>query len=141
MKALIVDSSKTYRALLKEFLLGYSIVPEEVTSGEEAIQAFASESFGLVCISMQLSDMLGVELARHLKALQSNAFIIILSSETEQGKLDQMHTQDINAVCQKMNIKELKNTLAHISQGELVVCEGSGHILYVEENNKKGSKT
>ncbi|MBU2894650.1 diguanylate cyclase [Colwellia sp. D2M02] len=134
MKALIVDSSKTYRALLKEFLYGYSIIPEEVTSGAEALKACESNDFGLVCVSMQLSDMLGVELAHQLKSRQSNAFIIILSSETEQGKLDKMHTADINAVCQKMDITELKKTLAHISEGELVVCESSGHVLYVEDH-------
>jgi two-component system cell cycle response regulator len=141
MKALIVDSSKTYRSLLREFLYGYSIVPEEVISGEEAIKAFGDGDFGVVCISMHLSDMLGIELAHKLKEQNSNAFIILLSSETEQVKLAKMHTEDINAVCQKMDLTELKKTLAQVSEDDIVVCESTGHILYIEDHQTLANMT
>jgi len=136
MKALIVDPSKMYRSLLKEFLFGYSIVPEEANTGEQALIRLNEGGIELVCISMHLSDMTGIELAKQIKALSKckNIFIILLSSDKDPEKLEQMKTADINAVCQKMAIDTLKTLLNKVSKNQIILCHCSGHILYIEDH-------
>jgi two-component system cell cycle response regulator len=136
MKALIIDPSKTYRLLLKEFLYGHSIVPEEVNTGEEALARLSEGGIELVCITMHLPDMTGTELARSIKALSkgANVFIILLSSDNNPEKLAQLKTPDINAVCQKMAVDELKDLLKSVSKNEIILCQCVGRVLYIEDH-------
>jgi len=136
MKALIVDPSKTYRLLLKEFLYGHSIVPEEVSTGEEAISQLNEGGFELVCIAMHLPDMTGTELAKKIKALSkcTNIFIILFSSDNNSEKLAQMKIAEINAVCQKMAIDEIKSLLSKVNKNEIILCHCTGHVLYMEDH-------
>ena len=136
MKALIVDPSKTYRLLLKEFLYGHSIVPEEVSSGEQALIRLNDGGFELICIAMQLPDTTGTELAKQIKILSkcANIFIILLSSDEDVEKIAQMKIAEVNAVCQKMAIDELKMLLSKVSTNQMVLCHCTGHILYVEDH-------
>ena len=136
MKALIVDPSKTYRLLLKEFLYGHSIVPEEVSTGDQALIRLNDGGFELVCIAMYLPDITGTELAKKIKALSkcNNIFIILLSSENDLEKLAQMKTAEINAVCQKMAIDEIKALLSKVNKNQIILCHCSGHVLYIEDH-------
>ena len=136
MKALIVDSSRMYRSLLKEFLYGFSIVPEEAETGEEALVRLNEGGFELVCITMHLADMLGTELAKKIKELPkcNNIFILLLSSDREPNKIAKMQTADVNAVCQKMALDELKSLLSKVSKNQIILCKCSGHLLYVEDH-------
>jgi len=136
MKALIVDPSKTYRSLLKEFLYGYSIVPEEANTGEQALACLNNGGFELVCITMHLPDMTGIELAKQIKALSKcgNIFVILLSSEKDPKKLAEMKTTEINAVCQKMALEQLRVLLNNVSENQIVLCHCSGHVLYIEDH-------
>ena len=135
MKALIVDPSKTYRLLLKECLFGYSIVPEEVNTGEEALSRLNEGGIELVCITMHLSDMTGIELASKIKNLSkcANTYILLLSSDSAPEKLAQMKTPDINAVCQKMAVDKLKELLKNVSKHQVILSKCSGNLLYVED--------
>lgn len=136
MKALIVDPSKTYRLLLKEFLYGYSIVPEEANTGEQALACLNNGGFELVCITMHLPDMTGIELAKQIKALSkcANIYIILLSSETAPEKLAKMQIAEINAVCQKMALEQLRVLLNNVSKNQIILCYCSGHVLYIEDH-------
>jgi two-component system cell cycle response regulator len=136
MKALIVDPSKTYRLLLKEFLYGHSIVPEEVSTGEEALTQLNEGGFELVCIAMHLSDMTGTELAKKIKALSkcTNVFIILLSSDSDLEKIAQMKTADVNAVCQKMATEEIKSLLSKVNKNEIILSYCTGNVLYMEDH-------
>lgn len=136
MKALIIDPSKTYRLLLKEFLYGHSILPEEVNTGEEALARISEGGIELICFTMHLPDMTGLELATKIKSLSkgANVFIILLSSENNPEKLVQMKTPDINAVCQKMAVDELKSLLKDVSKNEIILSKCNGNVLYIEDH-------
>jgi len=45
-----------------------------------------------------------------------------------------MKIAQINYICQKMAIKELKQILKQLSQDEIVVCNSSGQVLYIEDH-------
>ncbi len=135
MKALIVDPSKTYRLLLKEFLYGHSIVPEEVSTAAQALARLNDGGFELVCIAMHLPDMTGTELAKKIKELSKciNIFIILLSSDNDPEKLTQMRIAEVNAVCQKTAIDEIKSLLNKVNKNQIILCHCTGHVLYLED--------
>ncbi len=45
-----------------------------------------------------------------------------------------MKTAQVNYICQKMALDELKTLFAHLTQDELVSYDGTGHILYIEDH-------
>ncbi len=136
MKTLVVEPSKTYRLLLNEFLQAFAIKSHEVTDGVSAVADIGENQYELICIAMQLPDMLGVELAKQIKSVKSfeHCIIIIFSSEQNPEKLAEVKTEQVDFVCQRMDLDELKTLFAYITQDELVSYDGSGHILYVEDH-------
>ncbi len=136
MKTLVVEPSKTYRLLLNEFLHGFAINPQEVIDGTTAIASINENHYDLICIAMYLPDMQGVDLAKKIKKIRGfeNSIIIIFSSEQCQEKLAKMKTAQVNYICQKMALDELKTLFAHLTQDELVSYDGTGHILFIEDH-------
>ena len=136
MKTLVVEPSKTYRLLLNEFLNGFSINPQEVLDGTEAMLEIENHQFDLICIAMNLPDMTGVELAKKIKETvgYENCTVIIFSSELNQEKLTQAKTAQVNYICQRMALDKLRTLFAKLTQDELISYEGKGHILYIEDH-------
>jgi len=143
MKTLVVEPSKTYRLLLNDFLNGFAISPNEVTDGASAIENIAEHQYDLICIAMQLPDMLGVDLAEKIKEVKGfeQSIVIIFSSEQSQEKLAKVKTDKVNHVCQKMALDELKTLFAQITQNELVSFDGTGHILFIEDHMTQAKVT
>ena len=56
MKALVVEPSNMYQSLIKEFLNGFSIRHEMVTTGKSALTQLAKDPVDLIIIAMNLSD-------------------------------------------------------------------------------------
>jgi len=80
--------------------------------------------------------MTGMELAKQIKKLSKcgNIFIILLSSSNDSEKIAQLKTTEINAVCQKMAIDEIKILLSQVSKNQVILCHCTGHILYIEDH-------
>jgi len=136
MRALLVEPSKTYQLMLNELLRGYSIVHEKVITGESALSIIDGHCFDLICVSMQLPDMTGVELVKVLKTNPhlKNTTFLLLTSECEEAKLKNMKTSEVNYVIQKKNIAEIKKLFAKLTQDELITCNITGRILYIEDH-------
>ncbi len=143
MNTLVVEPSKTYRLLLNELLHGFAINPQEVIDGTSALENVGKHQYDLICIAMQLPDMLGVDLAKKIKQINGfeHCIIIIFSSEQSQEKLAKAKTEQVNYICQKMALDKLKTLFAHITQDELISYEGSGHILYIEDHMTQANVT
>jgi len=143
MDTLVVEPSKTYRLLLNEFLHGFAINPKEVPDGASAIADVGEHQYDLICIAMQLPDMLGVDLARKIKETKGfeRSIIIIFSSEQNQEKLAKANTVHVNYVCQKMALDKLKILFAQLTQDVLVSYDGIGHVLFVEDHMTQAKVT
>ena len=80
--------------------------------------------------------MNAIELAKRIKSqtLLQNCIVIILSGEKNSAKLDEIKVAEVNYVCQKQSFETLKVLLAKLTQDELVICNTSGHVLYIEDH-------
>ena len=136
MKALVIEPSNMYQLLLKEFLHGFSISHDVVTTGEAALAYVATEQVDLCIIAMNLPDTLATTLARQIKLQEkySSTVIIILTGEEEPAKLEHMKIAEVCYVCQRQKISQLKEILTRLTQDDLTLSRVSGHVLYIEEH-------
>lgn len=136
MNTLVVEPSITYRLIFNEFLYGFSISPEDVITGAEALVSVQNQHYDLICITMHLPDMSGVELAKKIREIKGseNTVIVLLSSEQNEVVRTKLQTKAVNYVCHKMALDDLKNLFVKITQDELVTCQCEGNILYIEDH-------
>ena len=99
-KVLLVDDNSTNRSILKKQLEQWKLIPTVATSGEEALTILAQNAdFDLVLTDMQMPEMDGMQLARHIKGQYSDLRIILLSSVgDEQSKV---HSELFSSVLTK----------------------------------------
>ncbi len=90
MKILLVENSRTARAVLTRSLEGQGFQVESVASGTEAISAIMQDDFQLVIMDVFLPQMNGYEAAQHIRTLESNKsnipLIAFTSSTNERDK-------------------------------------------------------
>jgi excisionase family DNA binding protein len=80
---LIVDDDVSVCDMLQDVVKskGYSVVV--VNSGEKAIEVLDRQKFSLIFLDLVLPRLSGVEVLRHLKAIKSDAVVIIVSGYGE----------------------------------------------------------
>ncbi len=79
-RILIVDDETTITWLLKEGLAEMADEVASATNGQEALQLFTATSFDVLITDYKMSDMDGLILAGHVKRLQPQARIVMLTA-------------------------------------------------------------
>lgn len=136
MKALVVEPSKMYQSLFNEFLNGFSISHGVVTTAKEALVELENEQVDVVIIAMNLADSIATDLANQIKSQSQHAdtVIIVMTGEQQTEKLQQMKTAEVNHVCQRQELDQLKKILIQLTRNDLSISQVSGHILYIEDH-------
>lgn len=90
LKILLVENSRTARAVLMRMLESHGYQVDAVASGTEAISAILESNYGLVIMDVFLPQMNGYEAAQNIRALKSNKsnipLIAFTSSTSERDK-------------------------------------------------------
>lgn len=87
LKILLVENSKTARAILSRQLQNHSYLVDAVGSGLEAIEAILHSDYHLVIMDVFLPQMNGYEAAQHIRAIEgekSNIPLIGFTSSTNE---------------------------------------------------------
>jgi len=136
MKALVVEPSKMYQSLFNEFLNGFSISHVMVTTEKEALTELTKEPVDVVVIAMNLADGLATDLANKIKVQPQHAgtVVIVMTGEQQAEKLQQMKTAQVNHICQRQELNQLKKILTQLTRNDLSISQVSGHILYIEDH-------
>jgi len=91
-KVLVVDDNYTNRAILKNQLEQWKLVPVLAASGKEAIDILKKDSsFHLVLTDMQMPQMDGVQLAQSIKEKWPAVQVILLSSMCDEHNKGLQH--------------------------------------------------
>lgn len=90
LKILIVDSSRFFRTIEKQFLNKTPAIVVEASSGEEGLRVSRQEKPDLIYLSYELSDMEGPEFCRKLKAEATlrKTPVVMVCDENQQDHLD-----------------------------------------------------
>jgi DNA-binding NarL/FixJ family response regulator len=114
MKILLVDDEKLMRVGLKSLIEDITV---EAQTGKEAVEMFRKNRPDVVLMDIGLPDISGIEAAKRILKLDTNAKIIMLTAYiSEQEVLDSLQAgamayvmKDINTEILKMVVKTVKD--------------------------------
>ena len=91
-RILVIDDNDTNRRILKAQLEHWQMHVILASSGSEALSHLKEDSsFCMVITDMQMPEMDGVEVAKHVKQINSNLPVILLSSIGDESKKNHSH--------------------------------------------------
>lgn len=103
LKILLVDSSRFFRTIEKQFLSKTPATVLEAETGEAGLKACCEEKPDLIYLSFELNDMSGPEFCRKLKAdfgVRSIP-IVMICDENSPGQLDESRMAGADGVLTK----------------------------------------
>jgi DNA-binding response OmpR family regulator len=78
-KVLVVDDEAPVRELFTDLLKKEKCQVTQLSSGEEAIELVAKESFEVVLLDIKLGGMSGLEVLKKIKEIQPQACVIMIT--------------------------------------------------------------
>ncbi len=87
-KVLLVDDSGVMRKIILRALYAVSVTDVvEASDGVQALDLFNSDSFDLVLSDWNMPNMSGLELLKEIRATGSTVPVIMITTESEQGRV------------------------------------------------------
>ncbi|MFA0812507.1 SpoIIE family protein phosphatase [Microbulbifer epialgicus] len=85
--SLLLTDDERSRKFLRGALSCQGFSVAEASSGDEGIQQFSPELFQLVVVDLQLPDMKGLEVLRHIKRLSPGTAVVMISDSGEAATI------------------------------------------------------
>lgn len=137
MKLLVVDHSKLFRAIWQRLMKRDGHEPLISDDGESGLALVARERVDMICVSLSLIDMDGIEFTRRCRKLSQgrNIPIILLTSVSDKELHRRAFEAGVTDIHAKTDIQQLFNRARRfISDGESTGDPPSGRVLYVEDS-------
>ncbi|WP_019558558.1 diguanylate cyclase [Thioalkalivibrio sp. ALE12] len=134
MKILVVDRSRVFRALWSRMVLAAGHKPIMASSGAEGLARIEENDLELVCASITLPDMSGVEFCRRARARAAghDLPLILLTTQHDHDIRRQAFEAGATDLHDKTNIRDLFHQAARY--GRPVEHAHEGNVLYVEDS-------
>ena len=109
---LIVDDSTITRMVLKKTIAMAGIPTEsilEANNGHEGLKLLKEHPVDLILADLNMPEMNGLEMTRHILADESVSSIpvVVISTEASKTRIDQLHSQGIQKFIHKPFTPEL----------------------------------
>jgi diguanylate cyclase (GGDEF)-like protein len=104
-RILVVDDEATIRLVIKKVLQKDGHEVTEVTSGEEALEAYRREPFPLIITDVLMDKMSGLDLLNEVRILDQDSLVVIMTS---QASLE-MATSALRAGAYDFLVKPFEN--------------------------------
>lgn len=151
MKIAICDDERRFLLQLKDYIEKYcrslDMVLSEFSNGQELLNATRKTTFDVYFLDIEMPGIDGLSLAKKLREMDHDAYIIFLTSHTEFA----MEGYEVNALRflpKPVNEQKLKEVLSYITDKNregrklTVKCDGDdvniglNDILYIEAQDK-----
>lgn len=134
MDILVVDHSRVFRALWEKRARLAGLVPLVVADGHEGLEVLRQRPMSLVCVSLTLSDMDGIDFCRHARAIPNarDLPIILLTSTDDKALRRRAFEAGVTDVRSKNDVDSLFKEAARIAAEHKTVA--AGRVLYVEDS-------
>jgi len=133
MKILLVDDGNLYPAIFESSLAEIGAALRIASTGREALEASAADSFDMVAVSMQLADTDGIALTQALRRQPAFQYtpILILTGSVSQELARQATLAGVTEIFRKQDIGELVHFMRRFLDRHQPL---QGRVLYVEDN-------
>lgn len=146
MKILLVDDEALARARMRQLLegLGDCAVCAEAASGEAALQAVNRQQPDVLLLDIRMPGMDGLEVARHLQALDEPPAIIFTTAYNDYA-LQAFETHAVDYLLKPVRSERLAEALAHarrLTRAQAVALQDADQLAAVRERicaNVRGS--
>ena len=143
MKCLIIDSSKSFRALLGQVLKESGFDYIEADCGSDGIDRLNEAQFDLIFVSMFLKDMDGLDFTSTLRANPKTNRIplVMITTEEDKDALDRAVSLGVTEIIPKQSLNKVKEFVEQFVVQRGVTDQLTGNILYVEDSRAIAAKT
>ncbi len=135
MSALIVEPSGFYAAHMEQILVANHCQCDKVKTTAEAKAALRRTDYGLVCISRQLGDGNGPELAKFIRDEPGMARVplVMVTAEQDQQAFEEAYAAGFTEVFFRGELQRLSDYLAFIATTRKEDRRLVGRVLYLED--------
>ncbi|OZG75280.1 diguanylate cyclase response regulator [Hahella sp. CCB-MM4] len=136
MHALVVESSRLYHKVLSNMLVAYDFEVYIHESGKSAIDNVEKQSYDVICVSMHLPDMTGIDFTETVRGGQRNADtpILIVTSESNSDMLSRALSAGATDIIPKDALTRLEERLHSLIPLGPFRYNVSGRALYLEDS-------
>lgn len=135
MNVLVIDPSKVFRTVWDRMVLRIGHEPISVASGAAGLEALRSRHIDLVCVSLSLPDMDGIDFCRELRKLPqlSTMPVILLTSTEDKGARQSAFEAGVTEIHNKTDVEGL---LTRVQKFVSELSRNiSGRVLYIEDSS------
>ena len=87
MRVLLVEDDPIIQQQLKVFLLRFFAHIDTANNGVEALKLYEKDKYDLIITDLSMPQMGGIELSIHVKEMDTDQYIIVVSAHFESDKL------------------------------------------------------
>jgi len=135
MKILIVEPSSTFQNILDVDFREHGVDYQIVNSAAHATDVLSNQQFDLICMSLFLPDMYGLDFCKQLRQSGTTSLtpILLLTAEEDKHVYSQAFKLGVTEVFHKQDIANLLQYITYLSQQSNLYKKVHGNILYVED--------
>lgn len=135
MNVLVIDPSKLFRTIWDRMVLRIGHEPISVGTGEAGLKALRERHIDLVCVSLSLPDMDGIDFCRELRRMKQlkQLPVIMLTSTGDKSIRDEAFQAGATEIHSKTDVEALLNRVKRFVEEKS--SEVSGRVLYIEDSS------
>ncbi|MDX1455673.1 MAG: diguanylate cyclase [Gammaproteobacteria bacterium] len=135
MNVLVIDPSKLFRTIWDRMVLQIGHEAISVGTGAEGLDALRDRHIDLVCVSLTLPDMNGIDFLKELRRMKQlkQLPVIMLTSTDDRSVRDEAFQAGATEIHSKTDVEAL---LARVKRFvEEHQAEVTGRVLYIEDSS------
>lgn len=135
MNILIIEPSSTFQNIIDGELSRHGIVYQLASTAAQAKDILSNQRFDLICMSLHIPDMYGLDFCKQLRGCETTRLcpILLLTAEEDKNVHNKAFKLGITEIFHKKNISGLLQYITYLSQQSNLYKKIDGTILYVED--------
>ena len=136
MKTVIIEPSRLYRRLITNVLTSFQLEVSAYDHGQEALDHISTERPDVICISMHLPDMSGIDVCQQIREMgevYKNVPILMITSKDNPATLEKALIAGATDILQKDEVDNIEMRLQTLLPNRLLKRH-SGDVLYLEDS-------
>jgi two-component system cell cycle response regulator len=141
---LVIEPSAAFQLVLSKLLDQHGFTVQTIRKGEDALDKIEHARFDLVCVAMQLPDMLGIDVCRRVRCMDETVQsipVVMITAEHDKPTLVEALRSGATEIFNKKDISSITTYLDQFAWNNAERQALFGNILYVEDSRSVAAVT